>query len=378
MKKIGFIFCLSVFLFFGCQSQKKSISAQNVWKKSTPEAQGLDPEKLTTLVQEIQGGQKYPDVNSLLILRNGYLVVEEYFNGYGADTLHMVQSVTKSFMSALIGIAIKKGFIKDVDQKILEFFPDHNSLKNLDDRKRSITIKDLLTMRTGTDFYERQVGSPNFELNRLSTGWDKFYLDRPMINDPGNKFRYDTGGTVLLSAILKNRSGMHADGFADKYLFKYLGISHAFWIKNNQRYPHSGGGLHLFPRDMAKLGQLYLQKGIWEGKQIVPEQWITESFKIQVRFSSLPKNHPYAGYGYYWWILKIDPQNESKGYIYTAVGLWGQFIFVIPEFDLVVAVNSDARGRNEGHPISFLYSHILASVQDENKEERDRPDKTIR
>jgi CubicO group peptidase (beta-lactamase class C family) len=305
-------------------------------------------------------------------------VVEEYFHGYNAETLHMIQSVTKSFMSALIGIAIEKGFIKDVNQKILGFFSNHNLIKNLDERKKAIKLEDLLTMRTGIDFYEGQFGSPNFELNRLSTGWDKFYLDLPMISDPGTKFRYDTGGTVLLSSILKNLTGMHADDFADKYLFNHLDISKKFWVKNNEGHPHSGGGLHLTPRDMAKLGQLYLQKGVWEGKQIIPAHWITESFKRHVKFSKLPKNHPYAGYGYYWWILKIDPRDESKGYIYTALGLWGQFIFVIPEYNMVVAVNSDARGQNEGHPISFLYSHILPSVQDQIKKKMAQPDETGR
>jgi CubicO group peptidase (beta-lactamase class C family) len=337
-------------------------STEYKWPTSTPEAQGLNPVKLDSLVQEIRGGETYPDVNSLLIIRNGFLVVEAYFHGYDAKTLHMVQSVTKSFTSALVGIAIEQGFIKGIHQRILDFFPDTASIKNLDDRKRAIRIEDLLTMRTGTDFYEREFGSPNFELNRLATGWDTYYLNRPMISDPGTGFRYDTGGTVLLSAVLKNASGKHADEFADKYLFDPLGITKRFWIKNSEGYPHSGGGLHLIPRDMAKLGQLYLQKGIWEGEQVVPAEWIDESFKPYVIFN-LPEDHPYKGYGYYWWILKIDPQDESKGYIYTALGLWGQFIFVIPEYELVVTVNSDARGPNEGHPISFLYSHILPAVQ---------------
>lgn len=333
------------------------------WKTSTPDAQGLDPEILDSLVQGIREEKKFPDVNSLLIARNGFLVVEEYFNDYNAETLHMVQSVTKSFVSALVGIAIDKGIIKDVDQRILGFFPDIDSIENLDERKRSIRIADLLTMRTGTDFYERENGSPNFELNRLATGWDTFYLNRPMIRDPGTVFQYDTGGTVLLSAVLKNLTGMHADAFADQYLFNHLHISKRYWIKNCEGYPHSGGGLHLIPRDMAKLGQLYLQKGLWEGRQIVPASWVEESFRIHVKFD-LPKNHPYAGYGYYWWILKIDPQGEKTGYIYTALGLWGQFVFVIPDYDMVVSVNSDARGVNESHPISFLYSNIIPSVKD--------------
>ncbi|MBN1271056.1 MAG: serine hydrolase [Candidatus Aminicenantes bacterium] len=365
MKKIKFISLMFVFVLLSCHNSEKSLSTKYKWPTSTPEAQELDPEKLKSLVQAIRDDKTYPDVDSLLIIRNGFLVLEEYFHGYDAETLHMVQSVTKSFISALVGIAIDKGFIKDANQKILGFFPDLDSIKNLDERKRSIKIQDLLTMRSGTDFYEREFGSPNFELNRLATGWDIFYLDRPMISDPGTGFRYDTGGSVLLSAILKKVNGMHADAFAEKYLFSHLDISKTFWIKNSEGYPHAGGGLHLLPRDMAKLGQLYLQNGVWQGEQIIPVQWIEESFKPHVIFR-VPEDHPYKGYGYYWWILKLDPKDETKGYIYTALGLWGQFIFVIPEYDMVVVVNSDARGANEGHPITFLYTYVLPSVQDQD------------
>ena len=377
MKKMGLISLIFAFVLLSCHTTERARLTEYKWPTSTPEAQGLDPVKLDSLAQTIRIGKTYPDVDSLLIIRNGFLVVEEYFHGYDAKTLHMVQSVTKSFISALIGIAIEKEFIKDVNQKIIGFFPDLDSIENLDERKRAIKLQDLLTMRSGTDFYEREFGSPNFELNRLATGWDTFYLNRPMISEPGTVFRYDTGGTVLLSAILKNVSSQHADAFADEFLFNHLDISKTFWIKNSEGYPHAGGGLHLCPRDMAKLGQLYLQKGMWEGKQIVPAHWIEESFKPHVTFK-VPEGHPYKGYGYYWWILKLDPDDETKGYIYTALGLWGQFIFVIPEYELVVAVNSDARGENEGHPISFLYSHILTSVQDQITGETNQPDGSVK
>lgn len=363
MQRKILIFGFFVLLLFDCNKFNGTASRDSDFPGSTPEAQSMNALKLDTLLNDIGEGKKYPDVDGLLILRNGYLLAERYYHGYDEGTLHTVQSVTKSFTSALVGIAIEKGFIKDVNQKILDFFPDLDSIENLDGRKRNIRIEDLLTMRTGTDFHEHGFGSPNFELNRLAAGWDTYYLNRSMINDPGKGFNYDSGGVVLLSGILKNTTGKHADEFADKYLFEPLGITKRFWIKNSEGHPHTGGGLHLTLRGMAKLGQLYLRKGKWKGVQIVPEQWVDESFKLHVKFQ-LPEDHPYAGYGYYWWILKIDPKDETRGYIYTALGLWGQFIFVIPRYDMVVAVTSDARGQNEGHPIQFLYSHILPSVLD--------------
>lgn len=366
MYKNSIILSLFIVVLVSCQTKNEDSKPEYEWHTSTPQEQGLNSLKLDSLLQMMHDKETFPDVNSLLILRNGYKVVEEYFNGYQKGTLVTVQSVSKSFMSALIGIAIEQGIIESVDQKVISFFPNKKNIENLDDRKKAIKLEDLLTMRTGTDFHERGMDSPGIELNRLAADWDTYYLNRPMVNDPGVMFQYDSGGPVLFSSILKNLTGMHADVFADKYLFNHLNITKRFWAKNNEGHPHTGGGLHIMPEDMAKLGQLYLQNGMWEGKQIFSAKWVEESFKLHVKFE-LPDNHPYAGYGYYWWVLKIDPKDETKGYIYTAIGQWGQYIFVIPKYDMVVVSTTDALSNNAGHPISFLYSHILPSVQNQDK-----------
>lgn len=331
------------------------------WPVSTPEKQGLDPVRLKELVELIREGKRYPRLHCLLIIRHGFLVLEEYFNGWQAEKTHTLQSVSKSFTSALVGLAIAKGELKGVDERVLDFFPGRKDIANMDERKASLRLKDLLTMRSGTDYHESGPDSPHFQLNRLATGWDKFYLDRPMLRSPGTHFLYDSGGVILLSSILKNRTGLHADAYAEASLFKALQIDEYFWFKNREGHPHTGGGLGLKARDTAKLGQLYLQEGRWGKKQVVPQEWVRDSLRLHVDFGM--NRQEVIGYGYLWWILAPDPAGDGRQTIGAAMGFKAQYIFVIPEHDMVVVVNGDTRSRTDQRkPIEFLYSHILPSV----------------
>jgi hypothetical protein len=288
-------------------------------------------------------------------------VLEAYFAGHDADELHMQQSVSKSFTSAVVGIAIEQELIAGVEEPVLGFFPDADDIDNLDDRKRAMTLEDLLTMRSGTDYHERGPDSPHFQLNALPTGWDRFYLDRPMLREPGTFFLYDSGAVIVTSSLLKNRTGRHADAYMDRFLFAPLGIEKKFWFKNREGHPHTGGGLHLRPRDTAKFGLLYLQGGRWQREQVVPVEWVRESFQQHVDLGL--KETGTIGYGYWWWILAPDPDGEGEENIYAAMGFKAQYIFVIPEHDMVVVVNGDTRNRTDQRkPIGFLYSHILPAV----------------
>ena len=239
-----------------------------------------------------------------------------------------------------------------------------DNIKNMDDRKASMRFRDLLTMRSGTDYNESSSGSPHHKLNRLEKGWDHFYLNRPMVSKPGTRFQYDSGGVILMSAMLKNRTGMHVDAFAEKFLFDPLGIKKVHWIKNREGHPHTGGGLFLRPLDMAKLGLLYLRNGKWENKQVVPAWWVEESFKRHVTFSRSNRRR-HTNYGYLWWIQEPDPSGSGKQDIYSARGHGGQFIFIIPEHNMLVVTTSESN-HNAGFqkPIDFLYSHILPALHD--------------
>ena len=160
----------------------------------------------------------------LLIARHGRLVTEEYFNGWKADHLHTLQSVSKSFTSALVGIALERGEFRGLDEPVLDFFPDPEEFVAIDARKASLRLRDLLTMRTGVDYDEQGVFSPHATLNLLPWGRERWYLRRPMLDAPGATFRYDSGGVVLLSAMLKRRAGLHAEAYAERHLFAPLGI----------------------------------------------------------------------------------------------------------------------------------------------------------
>jgi CubicO group peptidase (beta-lactamase class C family) len=287
-------------------------------------------------------------------------VLEHYFNGHSADRLHMQQSVSKSFTSAIVGIAIEKGEIKGVDERVLDFFPESMRIDNLDERKRRITLDDLLTMRSGTDYHERGPDSPHFQLNALSRGWTEFVLDRPMIREPGIHFQYDSGAVILMSELIRRRYGVHADTFAKQHLFAPLGIDRFRWTRNAEGHPHTGGGLALRSRDMAKFGLLYLRDGKWEDKQVVPAQWVRGSLERHVEFERRVLGA--VGYGYWWWVYPPDPAGAGMD-IYVASGFLGQFIMLVPEHDMIVVVTAGAHGADQNAPCEFLYSDILPAVR---------------
>ena len=332
------------------------------WPVSTPDEQGLDSGKLKEAVDLIRAGDRYPRLHALVIVRHGRLVVEEYFNGWQAEGLHTLQSVTKSFTSALVGIAIARGEFKGVDEKVLDFFPGVQGIANMDERKVSLRLEDLLTMRSGTDYHERGEGSPHEQMMRLPKGWDKFYLDRPMLQQPGTGFVYDSGGVILISAMLKNRTGMQAADYAERFLFAPLGIEKKFWLKNQEGHSQAGGGLALTARDSAKFGLLYLNNGRWGNTQVVPEDWIRESFRKHVDLAA--KGQPPLGYGYLWWIFAPDPRGKTGQDIYAARGRFGQYIIVVPEYDMVIIVNAmSVPGSGQDKTTELLYDRILTAVR---------------
>ncbi|MFC2085763.1 serine hydrolase domain-containing protein [Bacteroidota bacterium] len=325
--------------------------------------QGLDRAKLKALATQIRSGTEYPDIHSLLVMRNGVLVLAQYFNDWDPEQRHTMQSVSKSFTSAAIGIAISEGAISGVDELMVDFFPQWRDSLILDPRRAAMTVEDILTMRTGTDYNENGPNSPHFELNALRTGWDRYWLDRPMISQPGTRWQYDSGGVIALSAMLKDRVGIHADEYLQDVLFEPMGIESVHWVKNFDGHPHTGGGLYLRSVDMLKFGQLYLQRGRWDGSQIVPEAWVDESFQRRHTFSP-PRGATgkTVGYGYLWWILAPDPDGSGTQNIYAAMGFRSQLIFVIPEHNMVVGVNGWMPTNQSNKPVEFLYTDILPAI----------------
>jgi len=296
--------------------------ASDGWKTGTPEEAGIDSAPLAEMFDFVRQ-QKIP-VHSVQIVRHGKLVLDAYFYPYRAGMRHDVASVTKSITSSLVGIAIDKGFIRDVRQPVINFFPSR-SIGALDVRKQTITIEHLLTMQAGWDcgFEPNEVRL--FEMRR-SANWPQFMLDLPMVAEPGARWAYCSGNCHLLSAVLTKTTATNALAFARRELFGPLGIEDVEWSADSYGYNHGWGDLQMHPRDMAKIGQLFLQRGRWNDRQIISEDWIREATRAHVE-RTINRDH----YGYYWWVKGSDYPG-----MFEAVGRGGQRINVWPAKDLVI------------------------------------------
>ena len=320
------------------------------WKNSTPEAQGMDSELLAQMLEETSVNET--NIRSVLVIRNGYIVAEAYFHPYTRDTKMHVQSVTKSVIGMLVGIALQKGILPDVDQPVLAFFRNRR-VAYLDEEKESIQLKHLLSMSSGFDCQEFSAG-PRME---ETSDWVQFMLDLPVTETPGERFGYCNGNAHLLSAILEKASGVDTREFANQELFKPLGIApveESDWSEDPQGFAIGGYGLRLKPADLAKLAFLYLNNGKWEEQQIIPAQWVMKSTTQQVQ------KEDDNGYGYLW---TVYPDSSH----YAALGLGGQQIHVYPSKKLIVVVTASLESFAEAPEIEeMLNDYILPAVQTES------------
>jgi CubicO group peptidase (beta-lactamase class C family) len=362
-KAILLILFLSLLLIVGCQSEPSSPYTyqppENIsdgLDVSTLEEVNIDSELMEKVVNEINRG-KYDEVHSLLIVKDNKLAFEEYFQGHkfqwdapkahgelvnwDKSMEHMVMSVTKSFTSICIGIAIDEGFIESVHQSIFDYLPEYQHL-NTGGRDK-ITIEHLVTMTSGLE-WDEWGASPNSADNDIGALW--FYssndpvtaiLERPLTAKPGTSFTYSGGNMIILSEIIKSASGMNLGEFSEQYLFQPLGIDSAHWDQFENGVIDGAGGLHLTPRDMVKIGVTFLNNGFWDGKRIVSEQWVNKSA------ASFPGNDGInvpgtdernTGYSYTWWTKSFSDSVD----IYYAGGWGGQFIIVTPELNTVIVL----------------------------------------
>ncbi|MFX0205228.1 MAG: serine hydrolase domain-containing protein [Candidatus Hodarchaeota archaeon] len=302
------------------------------WKISPPDQQGMDSQLLTDMFSYIKKQVSF--MHSVVIVRNGYIVAEQYFNGWNQKLEHELYSCTKSITSILMGIALDKGFISSIDQKILDFFPNR-TFDNIDSRKKNITIRHLLQMKSGIAWDELNISyeNPNNPVRQLmvSSDWVAYVLDLPMASEPGTTFNYNTGVSHLLSAIIQQSINMTTLAFAQKYLFDPLNITSLKWMQSSHNVVFGGSGLSLSSRNMAKIGYLCLNNGSWHSQQIVSTKWVEQSTK---NYLHLWQD---VYYGYQWWILPT----LSDYFIFTASGYRGQWITCIPNLELVVVFTAD-------------------------------------
>jgi CubicO group peptidase (beta-lactamase class C family) len=296
----------------------------------TATTRGLDS---LLLARAFERAAELPRLYSLLVARHGEVVREEYFNGRARDRLANTKSASKSVISALVGIAIAEGHIEGLDQPIAPFFPSYIPAE-ADPRIRDVTIGDLLSMRAGlepTSFgnYGRWVASSN---------WVRFALQRPFVDDPGGRMLYSTGSTHILSAILTRATGMSTLAYAREKLFRPLGIQLAPWTRDPQGVYFGGNEMHLRPRELFAFAELYRNGGRHEGRQLVPEEWIRNSW---TRRTTSPFNG--HGYGLGWWMRSAGGTD-----VFFAWGYGGQYAFIVPALDLTVVTTSDPVSPREG------------------------------
>jgi CubicO group peptidase (beta-lactamase class C family) len=313
------------------------------WKTTSPESQGIDSAELAEELQSLR--DQNIAIDSMLIVRNGYIVLDAYFSPYDGSFPHDMASVSKSVTGILVGIAIDQGKLP-LDSPMVSFFPDR-TIANMDEWKQSITVRDLVSMRNGMESQCLEGDEATLDSMRSQSDWVQAALDRKMVSQPGTFFCYDSPGMHILSAILQKATGMTELDFARQYLFEPLGIHDGIWEGDSQGYTHGWGDLHLNPEDSAKLGYLWLHGGYWEGKQIVSASWVSDSVQPQSRMVG----NDY-GYGYGWWVSPVDFYAEGRG---------GQFIRVIPSINTVVVITGGGDIIDQVMP--FLIKILLTSTK---------------
>ncbi len=291
----------------------------------------LDTALLREMMQKIINGT-YANVHSVLIIQDGKLVFEQYFYQYTKDSVQELRSASKSIYSAVTGIAIDKGFIKSKNETVLSFFPEY-TLSNMSDNKKRITVEDLLTQQTGLDC---DISNPKSEGNETvmdySDDWVKFTLDLPMIDTPGRNGRYCSGNPVTLGRIVEKTTNMPLLEFAEKNLFEPLGFTNYKWnFKPGKSNAEDYCQVYLTPREMLKFGLLYLNNGVWNGKQIVSSDYVNQSFEKHSVIQGVD-------YGYLWWLKYLDADGGVRYYTKAAQGNGGQRIYVLKEQNMVAVI----------------------------------------
>lgn len=310
------------------------------WQVSTPEAQGIDPLKVSELYYN---ARKLDTIYSVLVVKDDLLIAEGYFNGGFPNQKALIQSVTKSFTSASVGLAIQEGFVESVDQKMMDFFPELQD-QITDPRKNQITIKQMLQMRAGYPWEE----SSTELFNLLYYGFRPSTLvDVPLNKNPDAKQEYSNLTSHLLALIVARASGMDLRAFDEKYLFSKLGISAAgSWYKDWEGNYIGHGGMRFTAREMAKFGLLYLNDGVYEGEQVIPEDWVEDSLTTYSHNAwkyRVGRNFKDIGYGYQWWTVRAGDHNYS-----LAWGHGGQQIALVHDLNMVIVVTADPQEANHG------------------------------
>lgn len=315
--------------------------------RSTPEHQGVASSAIIQFVQAIE--DQIHEIHSFMLLRHGTVIAEGWWSPYHHQSPHLLFSVSKSFTSTAVGLAIAEGYFS-LDDFILDFFPE-DAPDEISDLLKTMCVRHLLSMSTG-----QAEDTWSYMVDRPDGNWIKGFLNVPVIHPPGTHFVYNTGATYMLSAIVQKTTGLNLIDYLEPRLFAPLGIENAFWQESPQGITAGGIGLSLKTEDVARFGQLYLQKGMWQGRQILPETWVEAATNLQVSKSSGMQTDWMQGYGYQFW--------RSRHGAYRADGVFGQYCIVMPEQDAVLAITSGMDIFDMQHPLNLVWDILLPAMSD--------------
>ncbi|MBT8355513.1 MAG: beta-lactamase family protein [Desulfofustis sp.] len=337
---------LWILIFQAAQLCASQYWPQAQWRNASPESQGMSSRTLSELLYAVEKNDY--EIDSIIIVRNGYVVLESYTQLQEPHFRHHIHSCTKSVVSALIGIAIDEGYIESVDQSVLELFPEKSpQIQNSD--KEKITLRHLLMMATGLACED----SVRYELKGLkemwqSDDWVQYMIDLPLVEPPGTRFEYCNGASALLTAIIQKTTGTSAFEFARRHLFSPLQIEDVHW-KSHHGITIGYSNLTMRPLDMARFGYLFLHDGRWNNHEIISDEWVKEST------TKLIGTTLHDGYGYQWWVMAPDR--------YGARGAHGQRIFVLKDKDMVVVFMGNLKESKTLIPEALLQNFIIPAIR---------------
>lgn len=304
--------------------------------RATPESQGVSSQAIVKFIRAAD--EKVDSMHSFMLVRHGVVIAEAWWSPENPDKQHVLWSLSKSFTSTAVGIAVNEGKLT-LDDRVIDFFPDDvpaNASENL----KQMRVRDLLTMSSG------HADEPNV---RGSNNWVKAFLEHPVVHKPGTFFRYNTPATFMQSAIVQKVTGQPIDEYLQSRLFGPLGIQSPRWDKNPQGIVLGGYGLHLTTDDIAKFGQLYLQKGVWGDRVLIPSGWIDQATSKQVSNGNQPTSDWNQGYGFQFW--------RCRNNAYRGDGKDGQFCVVLPDLDAVVVMTANTT--NMQAQLNLVWEHLI-------------------
>jgi len=340
-------------------------------EKALPQDVGIMPELIERLVSDIEA-DKLQNIEGLLIIKDDKLILEKYYGEYSRDELHYSASVSKSFASVLLGIAIDLGFFEGdiasvLNRNVSDLFPEYEGIIVLDSLKKELKLKHILSMTAGFEWDEHShpYSDGRNDCNRINNSSDpmKFLFERRLTSEPGTEFYYNGGLSLSISWLIERYTGMRVDKFAEKYLFNALGITEYRWEKVAGGLIDTDGGLHLKPIDQAKLGYLFLNGGVWHDRQVVSEEWVQKSTQIHYHNADMPD------YGYQWWGGRFHAMNETYD-TYFASGHGGQIILVLPVHDLVLVLTQQVFSNPYGelNLLAVLSDYLIPALTGETTE----------